>query len=186
VPYWKQSPKTSYGTSIKVNAKARTEPPTSFISLAAYIDSIPRTQRRLLTEWKQNVTDLQVWRAFRSRAKLHLATDGGLKGCNGTHGWVLATSNTVLFTGAGPIDSSSTRCELGGLASSLLTIAATARIWGLRHKASLRWYADSKAANLRVNRFARHRTRSRRMPPDADFLSFRIQRLATPRNLSTL
>lgn len=105
-----------------------------------------------------------------------LMEDSKVAKAHTTHGWVLATGSIVLlFTGAGPIDgpfdlSSSTRRELGGLASSLLLIAAMSRLWGIRHRASFRWCADSKAAISRALRYAHQRSRYY-MPPDSDLLS---------------
>ncbi|KAI2500344.1 hypothetical protein MHU86_14152 [Fragilaria crotonensis] len=177
IPFWKVPPTSFSRKTATTQHHPPTNPhPTSFATLKAYLHTLPRTQRRLLSEWTQQATDIQVWRAFRSRARLHLATDGGLLGTQSTHGWILATSTTVLFTGSGPVDgpfelASSTRSELGGLAASLLLIVGIARFWGLRHKASIRWYADSKSAISRVNRHALPRYCPTVMPQDADLIS---------------
>jgi hypothetical protein len=135
IPFWKHPPNpcmrhSDKGRKLKVN-----ESSTSFESLKDHIRTLPRKQRRHLSEWKQTATDIQVWRAFRSRKKLRLATDGGLSGRKSTHGWVLATDNTVLFTGAGPVNgpfdlTMSTRSKLGGLAASLLLFVSIAKMWG--------------------------------------------------------
>lgn len=176
IPYWKVPPTNHHDKSIGPSA-TQASIPTSFASLQEYLRTLPRTQRRLVSDWTQHATDLQVWRAMRSREKLHLATDGGLLGTTSTHGWVLATSKLILvFTGAGPVDgpfdlASSTRSELGGLAASLVFIVAISRHWGLRHNASFKWYADSKAAISRVNKFARSQKHATRMPHDTDLLS---------------
>lgn len=135
--------------------------------------TLPRTQRRLLADIHQQATDLQIWRAFRSKEKLYIASDGGLDGGEGTHGWVLATKKYVLFRCAGPVDGfasaeSSTRSELAGCASSLLLVTAFSRMWGLRHRCSFIWITDSKAAISRIRKFALTKNSPARMPDDAD------------------
>ncbi|KAI2512014.1 hypothetical protein MHU86_2302 [Fragilaria crotonensis] len=72
------------------------------------------------------VSDADLWDECQRKQTLTIASDGGLKGRQGTFGWVLSTHrNKILAEGAGPIDgpfdtSSSTRSELGGYAASLL------------------------------------------------------------------
>lgn len=88
-------------------------------------------------------------------------TDSTLKGAKGTHGWVITMDKITLFQGSGPIDgraetASSTRCELGGLAASLIMVTSLARLWGLRHSTKFNWYADSKAAISRVNKHTKY------------------------------
>ncbi|KAI2494260.1 hypothetical protein MHU86_20278 [Fragilaria crotonensis] len=178
IPFWKVPPTSFSRKMATTQHHPPTNPhPTSFATLKAYLHTLPRTQRRLLSEWTQQATDIQVWRAFRSRARLHLATDGGLLGTQSTHGWILATSTTVLFTGSGPVDgpfelASSTRSELGGLAASLLLIVGIARFWGLRHKASIRCMGKGHQDD---NRSYDRLPRSARMNIDADFLATRYR-----------
>jgi hypothetical protein len=172
IPYWRDVPSCSSVTSIVESSPSA---PTSFSTLKEYITTLPRTQRRLLADVEQSATDLQIWRAFRSKAKLYVASDGGLHDDRGTFGWILSTGKHVLFRGAGPIDgpfdsSSSTRSELGGCASSLLLIVVVSRLWGLRHRCKFCWFTDSKAAISRTNRYSRKK-RATRMPYDADLLS---------------
>jgi hypothetical protein len=86
---------------------------------------LPRWHKRLLSSWQQEATDLQIWRAFRSRQRIKIASDGGLKYRLGTHGWkIVARQGRTLFSGSGPVDgpydiSHSTRSELGGLSSTV-------------------------------------------------------------------
>ena len=91
IPFWKESP-TSQTTSPHVktaNREIQNTAPTNLTLLQLYsIQTLPRTQCQFLADWKQHASDLKVWRAFHSRAKLHLAIDGGLLGATGTHGWV--------------------------------------------------------------------------------------------------
>jgi hypothetical protein len=129
----------------------------------------------MLDRLERTATDLQVWKSFCSRKRLHVATDGGLLDTQGTHGWVISNGSNILFSCAGPVDgpfdtSSSTRWELSGYASVLLFIDHPSRFWSIRHNCKFTWICDSKAALSRVRRFAT-RLPSRRMPPDADMIS---------------
>ncbi len=141
-----------------------------------YLKTLPRTQRRMVSNVEQVATDVQVWRAFRSRERLHIASDGGLHGNFGTFGWVLATSKNILFKCVGPVDgpfdtASSTRSELCGFASSLLFIAAVSRNWGLRHSCSFRWLTDSRSAISKVYKTNRRGCLASRQTFDSDLLS---------------
>jgi hypothetical protein len=172
IPYWKTPPISKIAEPSATTAKIL---PTSFSSLQEYIKTLPRTQRRLLSDLHQQATDTQVWRALRSKARLYIASDGGLDGSEGTHGWVISTKKTVLFRGSGPVDgfiatSSSTRSELAGCAASVLLLVSVSRLWGLRHRCSFRWITDSTAAISRIQRYARCHRRTT-MPYDADLLS---------------
>ncbi|KAI2512859.1 hypothetical protein MHU86_1405 [Fragilaria crotonensis] len=130
----------------------------------------------MVSNVEQVATDVQVWRAFRSRERLHIASDGGLHGNLGTFGWVLATSKNILFKCGGPVDgpfdtASSTRSELCGFASSLLLIAAASRNWGLRHSCSFRWLTDSRSAISKVYKTNRRGCLASRQTFDSDLLS---------------
>ncbi|KAI2495786.1 hypothetical protein MHU86_18714 [Fragilaria crotonensis] len=104
------------------------------------INHLPHGQRRLLTHISQRVDDSAVWNASRSKGKLTIASDGGLKDIRGTFGWTISTSdNTVLFEGAGPVDgprdvANSTRCEIAGFAAPMLLLTLFVRQWGLKYK----------------------------------------------------
>jgi hypothetical protein len=150
--------------------------PQSFPDIHSYLSSLSsRTERRLLDGLTQTASDLQVWRAFRSKSRLHLASDGGLSTHAATHGWTLSTGKQVLFTCSGPVDGSkdsysSTRSELGGCASALLFLSRLTVFWGLKHRCSFNWYTDSRSAISRFHKYCGRR-RFIRMPPDADLLS---------------
>ncbi|KAI2493658.1 hypothetical protein MHU86_20873 [Fragilaria crotonensis] len=170
VPYWKIVP---------LHENSRCSPssstPTAFDDLMAYLSSLPQSCRRMLDGFEQMSTDLKVWKSFRAKKRLYVATDGGLLHTQGTHGWVISNGPEVLFRCAGPVDgpfdtSSSTRCEISGYASALLFIDHLARFWGIRHKCRFTWICDSKAALSRVKRYAT-RHPSRTMPNDADLIS---------------
>ena len=130
--------------------------PTSYGSLSDYLDSLPIWYQRLLFDYQQEATDVEIWKAFRSHLRLTIATDGSLMPTAGTFGWKLVTPKQgVLFTGSGPIDGpleigSSTRSELGGFTGPLLLITLLARFWGLRHRCTFRWLVDSRIAINRV------------------------------------
>lgn len=146
------------------------------MDLNSYLNTLPRTQRRMVSDVVQVADDVHVWRAFRSKERLYIAPDGGLLGNQGTFGWVLTLSKHVLYKCGGPVDgpydtANSTRSELCGLASSLLVIASVARHWGLRHRCTFRCIMDSRSAISKV-----HKTTSRRRPdnhqyPEADLLT---------------
>jgi hypothetical protein len=114
--------------------------PSAYSTLKAYLRHIPSFFRRLISHHDQVATDLEVWRAFRSKSRLEIVTDGGLAENVGTFGWrLIRPPTTVLFQGSGPIDGplelgTSTRSELGGLAAPLLLVAAVSRFWGGLHQ----------------------------------------------------
>jgi hypothetical protein len=105
--------------------------PTEYPSLAAYLNSLPTSYQRLLFTYEQESTDLEIWRAFRSKQRLTIATDGSLLLQAGTSfGWKLTTMTKpkTIFHGSGPIDGpieigSSTRSELGGFTGPLLLVS---------------------------------------------------------------
>ena len=173
VSYWKTSLTSPVSTPNPADATQRlaTHP-----NLDTYIAALPPIHRRLLADYQQVGTDLQVTRPFRGRSKLHLASDGGLHKTQGTHGWILSTGRHILFKCAGPVDgphdlASSTRCELGGCASALLLLVSLSKLWGMKHRCSFRWYCDSKSAISRINRYCRRALKFNIMPYDADLLS---------------
>ncbi|KAI2510061.1 hypothetical protein MHU86_4355 [Fragilaria crotonensis] len=144
--------------------------------LRDYLATLPRSQRRLVEDATQVATDLQVWRAFRSREHLYIASDGGLSGNEGTFGWIISTRKFPLFQCGGPVDgpfdtNSSTRSELAGFVSSLLFITGLARYWGLKHRSRFKWITDSKAALSKVRLVTRRGWRATRQPNEADLLS---------------
>jgi hypothetical protein len=173
IPYWKSPP---VGKSPVMPASAPIAP-TALSDFSEYISArLSRTERRLLDGLEQVATNIKIWRAFRSKSRLHLASDGGLGDNSATHGWILSTGKEVLYKCSGPVDgpidtNSSTRSELGGCASSLLFISSLSVFWGLRHRCSVRWYTDSKSAISRFNKFCGRGRRATRMPPDSDLLS---------------
>ena len=146
-------------------------------SLSEYIGRLPRWHKRLLTQWTQDATDLQIWRAFRSRQRITIASDGGLKDRRGTHGWkIVSRSGHTLFSGSGPVDgpldiSHSTRSELGGLTAPLLLVTSLAKFWGIHHKCRYRWLTDSKAAISKVTVVTTTKYIPRRYPDDVDFIT---------------
>ena len=175
VPYWIEDPTPA--NSIPSQHK-QADPPSSPIveTFSDFLDSLPKQHQRLLDGFTQLATDSKIWKASRSRCRLHLATDGGLSAHKGTPGWIISMGKTSLFQCSGPVDgpsdtSSSIRSELAGYyASVLLIVQALSRFWKTRHKA--KFHCDSKSAILsRVRRYALSRSIPTRMPPDADLLS---------------
>ena len=157
-------------------------PPTSpaateYESLSEYLDSLPLWYQLLLFDFTQEATDVDIWRAFRSRIRLTIATDGSLLPTAGTFGWKLVTpKKQVLFTGFGPIDGpieigSSTRSELGGFTGPLLLVTLLVRFWGLRHRYRIIWLADSRIAINRVTLVTRNDYRPTKQPDNHNYLS---------------
>jgi ribonuclease HI len=144
-----------------------------------YIGSLPRWYRRLLSNYEQRATELQIWKAFRRKSQMiEIASDGGLSDAIGTFGWKIVTVNrhneVTLFQGSGPIDGpheigSSTRSELGGYTAPLLLVTALAKFWGIRHKCAFRWYTDSKAAISKVKIYS-IKGASRKYPEHSDYM----------------
>ena len=171
-PYWISTPVDSVPT-----APQPIPAPTELSSFSEYFQQhLSRTERRLLDGLDQVASDLVIWRAFRSKSRLHLASDGGLGNNQATHGWVLSTNKEILYKCSGPVDgpvdtNSSTRSELGGCASALLLLSSLSQFWGIRHRCRFRWYTDSTSAIRRFHKFCRKRHRPPRMPSDSDLLT---------------
>ena len=79
--------------------------PTAYYTLADYLKSLPQNQQRLLHDYEQDTTDVEIWNAFRSCQRLTIASDGSLLTKAGTFGWKLTTAkHATLFFGSGPVD----------------------------------------------------------------------------------
>jgi hypothetical protein len=122
-------------------------------------------------------TDLEVWKAFRSKRRLEIITDGGLKNHNATFGWkIILPDRTVLFQGAGPADGppkseSSTRSELFGFAAPMIVIVQLAKWWGLKHRCKFRWLVDISLVIKQVRDIRRKQKLPRYQPDNADVLT---------------
>ena len=128
------------------------------LDMGEQIRRLPPFERRMLTHVKQTVSDEELWDACNQEAPLTIATDGGLKGRQGTFGWLLCSStNEVLCEGAGPVDgpfdaASSTRSELGGITAALVFYSILVASWTQQPQCTYRWVCDSKAAISNVRR----------------------------------
>jgi hypothetical protein len=133
------------------------EPPASYETLSAYIAALPRTHQRLLSCFTQQCSDLQLWRAFRSKRYLEVVSDGGLPENIGTFGWkIVANKGLVLYQGSGPVDgpfdlANLTRSEIGGFAAPLLLVTVISKYWGIHHRCRFHWIVDSTAAISKVS-----------------------------------
>jgi hypothetical protein len=149
--------------------------PTPDTSLTHSI--ITTMHRRLLYEYQQLSTNLEVWRAFRSQRRLTIASDGSLREDAGTFGRKLTTHNhQALFHGYGPVDGPmesgrSTRSKLGGFTAPLLLVTVSGQHWGLRHRCTFRWLADSKVAINRVTFVTWKYYSPTKQPDNSDHLS---------------
>jgi hypothetical protein len=124
-------------------------------SLDKYIASLPTWYKRLLYDFRTVATDVEIWRAFRARKRLIIASDGSLMEKVGTFGWKITTDKHLpLFEGSGPVDGPSklgcsTRSELGGFTTPLLLVTVlVARHWRLQHRCSFKWIAVSQVAAI--------------------------------------
>ena len=130
---WRQSPLSTNSTEDEQPASV----PTHYPTIRGCLQSLPIWYQRLLSNYEQEETDLIIWRSFRSRRRLIIASDRSLLPTAGTFGWKETTDkHSTLFQGTGPIDGpidigSSTRSELGGFTAPLLLITMIARNWGL-------------------------------------------------------
>ena len=151
--------------------------PVQHNSLHSYLSTLPLWHRRLLSVYTQLGSDIDIWRAFRSRERLIIASDGSLLSTAGTFGWKLTTDkHHPIYQGSGPIDGpinigSSTRIELGGFTAPLLLITLLAWHWGLRHRCKFRWLFDSKIAINRVTFVVSKDHRPTKQPDNIDYLS---------------
>jgi hypothetical protein len=151
--------------------------PTSINFIQLYVRTLPTTQRRFLADLQQQASDIQVWRAFRLKAQLYIASDGGLDGDKEPTAGSWLPKWHILFLGSGPVDGfasteSSTRSELVGCASSLLLAISISRLWwGHRHRSSFRWITDSVAAISRLRKYVFRDRRATKMPDNADLIS---------------
>jgi Reverse transcriptase (RNA-dependent DNA polymerase) len=154
-----------------------TTPGQESTSLREFLSRLPRWHTRLLSIWHQEASDLEIWRAFRSRQRITIASDGGLKRGLGTLGWkIVDRQGRPLFSGSGPVDgpydiSHSTRSELGGLTAPMLLVLSIAKFWGLQHRCRYKWITDSKAAISKVTYITTSQFAPRRYPDDVDYVT---------------
>jgi hypothetical protein len=152
-------------------------PVTVAHDLPAYLSQLPRWHKRLLSNYQQEASDAQVWKAFRSRRRITIASDGGLRHKLGTFGWKIVDKHGItLFSGSGPVDgpldiANSTRAELGGLTAPLLLCASLARYWGLTHRCKYIWSTDSQAAISKVTFITRTTNQPRQYPNEVDYVT---------------
>lgn len=149
---------------------------TPSLNLHETIALLPRSSRRMLSNFSQLASDFDLWNALYSRKRLYIASDGGLSDSHGTFAWIISSDTKTLLTCSGPVDgpvdtSSSTRSELCGYASALLMLSTLSKRWHRRHRCKFTWLVDSKAAIQRVRRYTARGSRSGRQPYDADLLA---------------
>lgn len=172
--FWNTSPRTTLNELAKAKPSKVSQDRDNDICTA--IKSLPRPRRRLLSHICQKTTSATLWEECQKKQTLTIASDGGLKGRQGTFGWVISTKrNVILAEGAGPVDgpydtSNSTRCELGGYAASLSFLSLLHSLWGKRHKCNFRWVTDSTAAITNVTKGTERIRKKRRQPSNADYL----------------
>ena len=78
---------------------------------------------------QQKSTNIEVWRAFRSRKRITIISKGILWEEAGTFGWKVTTmTNKVLFQGCGPVDGPN---ETGSSISSITSCHNTGKTLGI-------------------------------------------------------
>jgi hypothetical protein len=126
---------------------------------------------------RTNCNGHRSFNSFRAKNRLTIATDGSLLEIAGTFGWkVTNKTKLTLFQGSGPVDGpieigSSTRSELGGFTAPLLLITALAGHWGMKHRCTFRWLADSQVAINRVTIVTHKDYRPTKQPDNCDYIS---------------
>jgi hypothetical protein len=85
---WRQTPLSNDPTEDEQPARV----PTQYPTIQAYLKSLPTWYQRLLSNYEQVATDLIIWRSFRSRRRLIIASDGSLLPTAGTFGWKVTTT----------------------------------------------------------------------------------------------
>ncbi|KAI2498581.1 hypothetical protein MHU86_15925 [Fragilaria crotonensis] len=80
LPYLKDPPDLNAPSALHPPIDTNRALATEYPNLKEYVRSLPKSQRRMLTDLEQVSDDITVWRAFRSKARLYVASDGGLKG----------------------------------------------------------------------------------------------------------
>ena len=100
--YWRHPPDPGDTHAPDVNPTALIQSPTTQMdTIKDFIRQLPRPQRRLLAYHRQLVPDVAVWREFRSKRRILIASDGGLKGRFGTFGWTISSKGICLIRGRG-------------------------------------------------------------------------------------
>jgi hypothetical protein len=75
VPYWITDPRCGMPAPVQED----TRPLDVADDFPDHLARLPQQHRRLIDGFQQLATDLQVWKTFRSRRRLHFVTDGGLR-----------------------------------------------------------------------------------------------------------
>jgi ribonuclease HI len=175
-PYWLQAPPLPVVSS-SLSSLENSDVAVEGISFKTLIKALPRTERRMVESINFEDKMTAILSTLSRKKTVTIASDGGLKGNQGTFGWLITQQLKVLLHGSGPVDShpdtsTSTRSELWGYASALLSLTLLSRCGGCKPKCRLRWVVDSTAAISRVRKFLKwgHLKRGRQ-PPDIDVLS---------------
>lgn len=175
IPFWISAP--TLGVSNTPCSSPMSEATNTSVSIKDHIKHLPRTERRMVEALELISDKPSGVDFFQSKKLVTIASDGGLQGTQGTFGWVVARKSKVVLRCSGPVDgsrdtASSTRSELWGYASSLLSLALVSRVWKCKYRCRFRWLVDSTAAISRVRKYLQwgHLKRGRQ-PPDVDILS---------------
>ena len=114
--YWLQAPPLP-AVSSSSSSLENSDVVVEAISIKTLIKALPRTERRMveLITFEENMT--AILSTISRKKTVTIASDGGLKGNQGTYGWLITQQLKVLLQGSGPVDShpdtsTSTRSEL--------------------------------------------------------------------------
>ncbi|KAI2496029.1 hypothetical protein MHU86_18502 [Fragilaria crotonensis] len=105
--FWKESPGHKIRRHGAENVSSPTKSTITGSTISQAIKQLPRHRRRLLSHVWQLTSSDRLWEACQTKQTLTIASDGGLKGRQGTFGWLVTTpSDEILVEGAGPVDGS--------------------------------------------------------------------------------
>ena len=90
---------------LKLDPLATRLDPYEYKTLSSFIAAIPPFFRRLLHHHEQIASDKVLWRAFRSKSRLEIVTDGSLATNIGTFGWRLLRPPPIPFSSRAPAPS---------------------------------------------------------------------------------
>ena len=149
---------------------------TGTLDVITLIKHLPTFQRRMLTHVKQTASGEVIALACHQDTEVTIATDGGLKGRQGTFGWLISSNtNEILYEGAGPVDgpyaaANSTRSELGGLAAAMVFYGLLLSLWKDQPICKYRWVCDSKAAISNVSKATDKERWISKQPNHSDYI----------------
>ena len=133
-------------------------PPVTTTFFHSHVSSMQAWQRMLLRDLSYIASRDTITSAFLTSPVLFLATDGSAKLTEsiGTFGWALATQDTILATGFGPVHGapmSSARSEAVGLLAGIQATEALAQCLEIPNPPKIQSYLDNEGVVKTVTGF---------------------------------